>query len=194
MVCSLLGSSVHGTFQAGILDSLAIPSTGDLPDPRIKPGFPALRADALPSEVHSSKPRRHGEYEVPMSTGFSVVTKSDHKVAAFLSAPLLGFFLFLVFIFCSSRVDFRCVCFKCTGTWFSYAWTYLYSLSGSFPILVLSVFSRLPCAISLFWIICLIISSEYVNPNLLMSSFPPTFTKKKKSKVSFLSLWACFCL
>ena len=89
------------------------------------------------------KPHRPGEYEVPVSTGFSVVTKRGHKVAASLPAPLLGFllFCFLLFIFCSSRVDFRCVCFKCTGTWFSCARTYLYSLSGSFPILVLSVCS-----------------------------------------------------
>jgi len=29
---------------------LPFPSPGDLPDPRIKPGFPALQADTLPSE------------------------------------------------------------------------------------------------------------------------------------------------
>ena len=29
---------------------LPFPSPGDLPDPRIKPGSPALQADALPSE------------------------------------------------------------------------------------------------------------------------------------------------
>ena len=29
---------------------LPIPSPGDLPDPGIEPGSPALRADALPSE------------------------------------------------------------------------------------------------------------------------------------------------
>ena len=29
---------------------LPFPSTGDLPDPRIKPGSPALKADSLPSE------------------------------------------------------------------------------------------------------------------------------------------------
>ena len=29
---------------------LPFPSPGDLPDPGIKPGSPALRADALPSE------------------------------------------------------------------------------------------------------------------------------------------------
>ena len=30
---------------------LPFPSTGDLPDPGIKPGSPALQADALPSEL-----------------------------------------------------------------------------------------------------------------------------------------------
>ena len=29
---------------------LPLPSPGDLPDPRIEPGSPALQADALPSE------------------------------------------------------------------------------------------------------------------------------------------------
>ena len=41
------------------------------------------------------KPHRPGEYEVPVSTGFSVVTKHGHKVAASLPAPLLGFLLFV---------------------------------------------------------------------------------------------------
>ena len=44
------GASVHGTFQARILEWVAIPSPGDLPDPGIKPRSPALQADALPSE------------------------------------------------------------------------------------------------------------------------------------------------
>ena len=32
---------------------LSFPSPGDLPDPRIKPGSPALQADSLPSEPPS---------------------------------------------------------------------------------------------------------------------------------------------
>ena len=44
------GSSVHGILQARILEWVAIPSSGDLPHPGIKPGSPALQADALPSE------------------------------------------------------------------------------------------------------------------------------------------------
>ena len=39
---SLPGSSVHGIFQARILEWVAIPSPGDLPDPEIEPGSPAL--------------------------------------------------------------------------------------------------------------------------------------------------------
>ena len=36
--------------QARILEWDAIPSPGDLPNPEIKPGSPALQADSLPSE------------------------------------------------------------------------------------------------------------------------------------------------
>ena len=49
MDCSLPGSSVHGIFQARVLEWVAI-STGDLPDPGIKPGSPTLQADPLPSD------------------------------------------------------------------------------------------------------------------------------------------------
>ena len=51
MVCSLPGSSVHGILQARILERGAISFSGGLPDPGIEPGSPALRADALPSEL-----------------------------------------------------------------------------------------------------------------------------------------------
>ena len=47
---ALCGHSVHGIFQARVLGGLPLPSLGDLPDPGIEPGFPALQADALPSE------------------------------------------------------------------------------------------------------------------------------------------------
>ena len=44
------GSFVHGILQARILSGLPFPSPGDLPDLRIKPGSPGLKADSLPSE------------------------------------------------------------------------------------------------------------------------------------------------
>ena len=37
MDCSLPSSSVHGIFQARVLEWVAIPSPGDLPNPGIKP-------------------------------------------------------------------------------------------------------------------------------------------------------------
>ena len=40
MDCSLPGSSVHGIFQARILEQVAIPSLGDLPGSGIEPEFP----------------------------------------------------------------------------------------------------------------------------------------------------------
>jgi len=50
MDCSLLGSSIHGILWARILEWVAFPSPGDLPEPRLKPRSPALQADSLPSE------------------------------------------------------------------------------------------------------------------------------------------------
>ena len=50
MDCSPPGSSVHGIFQAGIWSGLPFPSPGDLSDPGLKPGSPALQADSFPSE------------------------------------------------------------------------------------------------------------------------------------------------
>ena len=42
MNCSLLGSSVRGILQAGILEWVAMPSSRGFPDPGIKPESPAL--------------------------------------------------------------------------------------------------------------------------------------------------------
>ena len=50
MGCSLPGFSVHGIFQAMSWSGLPFPSPGDLPNPGIEPGSPALWTDALPSE------------------------------------------------------------------------------------------------------------------------------------------------
>ena len=49
MDCSLPGSTIRGIFQARILEWVAIPSPGDLPDPRIELGSPALPAYSLSS-------------------------------------------------------------------------------------------------------------------------------------------------
>ena len=45
------GSSVHGIFQARVLEWVAITSPGNLPNPGVKPGSPTLQADSLLSEA-----------------------------------------------------------------------------------------------------------------------------------------------
>ena len=46
MDCSPPGSSVHGILLASMLEWIAIPSPGDLPNPGIKPTSPASQADS----------------------------------------------------------------------------------------------------------------------------------------------------
>ena len=53
--CSPPGSFVHGISQARILEWVAFPSAGHLPNPGIEPGSPELQADSSPSEP-SGKP------------------------------------------------------------------------------------------------------------------------------------------
>ena len=48
--CIPPGSSVRGVSQARILEWVAIPFSGDLPNPGIKAGSPELQADSLPPE------------------------------------------------------------------------------------------------------------------------------------------------
>jgi len=50
MDCSPTGSSVHGNSPDRNTGMLPCPPPGDLPNPGIKPRFPALQADSLPSE------------------------------------------------------------------------------------------------------------------------------------------------
>ena len=50
MNCSLPGSLVHEFSRQEYWSGLPFPSPGDLPNTGIKPGSPALQADALPSE------------------------------------------------------------------------------------------------------------------------------------------------
>ena len=51
MDSSLLGSSVHGIFQARMLEWVLFPSSGNLLHPGIKPWSPELQEDSLPSEL-----------------------------------------------------------------------------------------------------------------------------------------------
>ena len=58
MDCSPPGSSVHGISQARILEWVAIPSPGDLPDLRIEPATLALQAYFSIAGRRPSKPEK----------------------------------------------------------------------------------------------------------------------------------------
>ena len=49
---------VHGISQAMVLEWVAFPSPGDLPNPGIEPRSPTLQADALPSEPPGKPQKR----------------------------------------------------------------------------------------------------------------------------------------
>ena len=50
MGCRPPGSSVHGIFQARLLEWFAMSFSRGSPDPGIEPGSPTLQADSVPSE------------------------------------------------------------------------------------------------------------------------------------------------
>ena len=50
MDCSPATSSVRGIFQARILEWAALPSTGDLPNPGVKPASPTLAGRPFTTE------------------------------------------------------------------------------------------------------------------------------------------------
>ena len=67
--CSPPDSSVHGSLQARILEWIAISFSGDLSDPGIKPGSPALQADSLPSELQENPKLQFTEKEIEAYRG-----------------------------------------------------------------------------------------------------------------------------
>ena len=53
MDCSPPDSSVHGIFQARILEEVAISCPGELPNPGIEPRSPAFQSDSLLTELQA---------------------------------------------------------------------------------------------------------------------------------------------
>ena len=62
MDCSLPGSSVHGIFQTRILEWVAVPSPGDLPDPGIEPR--SLASPALAGRSFTTEPPGKHQYQI----------------------------------------------------------------------------------------------------------------------------------
>ena len=55
-LCNPMDYTVHETLQARILELVAFPSPGDLPNPRIEPWSPTLQADSLPPKPQGKLP------------------------------------------------------------------------------------------------------------------------------------------
>ena len=70
--------SVHGILQARILEWVAIPSSGDLPDSGIEPRSLALQADSLPSSLNHT-----------LSLGFLKIILSIYLFLAVLGFSLV---------------------------------------------------------------------------------------------------------
>ena len=69
-LCAPMDYTVHGILQARILEWVAFPSPGDLPNPGIKARSPALQADSLPAEPQG-KPQNTGGVTYPFSSASS---------------------------------------------------------------------------------------------------------------------------
>ena len=62
---SLPGSSVHGILQARKLEGVApFPSPGDLSNPGMEPGSPALQTDTLLSEPPGKPGHHQNDYKL----------------------------------------------------------------------------------------------------------------------------------
>ena len=58
-LCDPIDYAVHGVLQARILEWVAFPSPGDLPNPGIEPRSPASQVGSLPAEAQG-KPKNTG--------------------------------------------------------------------------------------------------------------------------------------
>ena len=76
MDCSPSGSSVHGILQPKTQEWVAIPFSGDLPDPGIEPSSPALRADSLPS-APPGKPQEGGDICIHIADSFHCTAETN---------------------------------------------------------------------------------------------------------------------
>ena len=64
--CSLPGSSFHGILQQEYWSGQPFPSSGDLPDPGIEPGSPALHAEINPASLQEGKEEVKGTASAPV--------------------------------------------------------------------------------------------------------------------------------
>ena len=88
---SLPGSSVHGIFQARVLEWVAISFSRGSSQPRDRSGFPELQADALPSEPP-------GKPILCIAVCICLHLPSGNHKFAFLFCNSVSFFCLLLFL------------------------------------------------------------------------------------------------
>ena len=69
---------VPGILQARILEWVAFPSPGDLPNPGIKPRSPALQVDSLPADPQG-KPKNTGVTSLSLLQWIFLTQESDQS-------------------------------------------------------------------------------------------------------------------
>jgi len=91
MDCSLPGSSVHGNFQARILEWVAISYSRDLPDPGIEAMSPLLAGKFFTTELPGKPPETFGGSKVCSITCLSPWSSlSSHDFLVASKVSLLG--------------------------------------------------------------------------------------------------------
>ena len=102
MDCSPPGFSVHGFSRQEYWSGWPIPSPGDLPNPRIESGFPALKADSLPAEL-PGKPK-----DVFYQHKMKQCINSQYTGIATVSAPQVQAFWMLIYGYTTSCMSIPC--------------------------------------------------------------------------------------
>ena len=62
-LCDPIDYTVHGILQVRILEWVAFPFSGDLPNPGIEPRSPTVQVDSLPAEPRR-KPNEQLEFKI----------------------------------------------------------------------------------------------------------------------------------
>ena len=88
-LCDVMDYTVHGIFQARILEWVAFPSPGSLSNPGVKRS-PALWADSLPAEPHSLLSPPPPYPQVPDSAGLGQSLNISNMFSGDAEAGFLG--------------------------------------------------------------------------------------------------------
>ena len=145
-LCDPMGYTVHGIFQARILDWVAVPFSGGSSQPSIKPRSPMLQVSSLPIES-SEKPQNTGVVAYPLSsrssrprswTGVSCIVGglftswATREAPGLTILPLIPYLsshrLVLCFLIMLYSVLTLCVVKRHVPTWDAFSFSLSYSL------------------------------------------------------------------